>query len=283
MRRGAALGWVLSATLLTAGQASAETAVSVSTADQPAAQPAISAAQAPALAAPVLSAEALALRTALEAKLGRNSTALTAYAASGYKPVWLNADGTASPRARALTAILSKAGNHALPEAKYKGAALTARLTETGPRLEADLTAAFLAYASDVSSGLLEPRKIDRELIIERRRLDHGLLIRTAYGAADMIGYLEGLAPQDPAYARLVERYIAFRSVAGGDIWGPAVNRGKTLRPGNRGNRVAQVRARLTAMGDLDPNVYDVQQAGIVADGTQLAVADSQTDVPRQA
>lgn len=279
MRRGAAWGWVLSAALLTSGHVSAQSTLELqqstgaSGSDQ-------SVAAETAVRAPVLSAQALAMRAVLEPKLGASSSAFAAYSARGFKPIWLNDDGTASQRAKDLTAILARAGRHALPVAKYKGAALAARLSEVGPRLEADLTAAYLDYASDLSSGFLKPRRIDRELHIDPKSVDHGILIQRAYDARDMAAHLEALAPQDPAYNRLVERYAAFRSIAGEEIWGPSIRRGKTLRVGNRGARVGDIRARLTAMGDLDPNVYDVQQAGVAADGTQLATAGGQTDLP---
>ena len=274
VRRAAALGLVMGAVVATTPQVFAQ-----STTTQP--QPTTPAAAQPAV--PVLSAEALALQSALQARLGRDSTALTAYAARGYKPIWLNADGTTKPEAKLLTDVLSRAADHALPAAKYKGAELAARLTQSGPALEADLTAAFLDYANDVKAGLLTPRRIDRELHIYPERPDHGFLIEQAGRATDMASFLDRLPPNDPLYRRLVERYAAFRSIAGQDIWGASVAKGRTMRPGNRNSRIAAARARLTAMGDLDPNVYDEQLAGAQTDGTQIAAADVTTDVPRLA
>ena len=223
------------------------------------------------------------MRQALESRVGRDSAALTAYAARNYQPIWLKADGTAKPEARVLTDVLSRAADHALPAAKYRGAELTARLTQSGPGLEADLTAAFLSYANDVKSGLLTPRRIDRELHIFPERPDQDFLIEQAARAGDMATFLDRLAPNDPLYRRLVERYAAFRSIAGQDIWGPNVRKGRTLRPGDSNGRVGEVRARLTAMGDLDPNVYDEQFAAAQIDGTQIATAGVTTDVPRRA
>ncbi|MEM7057788.1 MAG: L,D-transpeptidase family protein [Pseudomonadota bacterium] len=278
VRRGAAVGFILSAAVLAAHSALAQ---STTTTEVPATQ--VPSAQVPATevqpAVPALSAEALALRTALEGRLGRDSAALTAYAARNYKPIWLNEDGSTNAAAKVLTEFLSRASEHALPAAKYKGAALTARLGERGPRLEADLTAAFLSYAGDVKTGFLTPRRIDRELHIFPETPDEGFLIERAGRAADMAAFLDELAPSDPLYRRLIERYAAFRSIAGQEIWGPSVSKGRTLRPGNRNSRVAQVRARLTAMGDLDPNVYDQRAAD---DGTKVAAANVTTDVPVQ-
>ena len=231
--------------------------------------------------APALSAEATALKAALERKLGASSTALTAYAGKAYSPIWLKGDRTA---AQALVDTLNRADAHALPATKYHGAELARRLgTATGadPALEADLSAAFLDYAQDISTGLLEPRSVDRELHIYPEPRDPGGLLDGAARASNIAAYLDSLAPADPAYRRLVERYAAYRSVAANDIWGQTVPKGRTLRPGNRNARVAAARARLTAMGDLDPNVYDVNSAA-KSDGTQVAATEVTTDVPVQ-
>ncbi|MEM1164500.1 MAG: L,D-transpeptidase family protein, partial [Pseudomonadota bacterium] len=205
------------------------------------------------------------------------------YATRQFQPLWLDENGQASDNARLLVDVLSRAADHALPVAKYRGAELSRRLAAGGPALEADLTSAFLTYAADVGSGLLEPRRVDRELHIFPEGPDEAFLIERAGRASDMAAFLEALAPSNPLYKRLVERYAAFRSIAGSDIWGARISKGRTLRPGNQNQRVAEARARLTAMGDLDPNVYDEQSAATAADGTQVATAAVTTDVPRQA
>ena len=276
VRRVAAFGLsvgLLATSVVGANAQSAQdtSASGTATAAQPAVQPA-------------LSAEALAIKTALERKLGSGSTAILGYAQRGFKPVWLDESGAPNQAARTLVQVLSNADDHALPVAKYQGASLAGRLSSGSPQLEADLTAAYLAYAQDVSSGLLEPRDVDRELYLDRPVRDPGLLISNAAKASNMAAFLDSLPPQDPAYRRLVERYAAFRTMAAQDIWGAPVSKGRTLRPGNKNARVAAARARLTAMGDLDPNVYDtLGQTGTATDGTQVAANDVQTDVPVRA
>lgn len=237
---------------------------------------------APAPAIAPLSPEAQALKTALERKLGANSTAIAAYAAGSFKPIWTDGEGRATDAAKVLVETLQRAGDHALPEEKYGGAGLAGRLaTAGGAGLEADLAHAFLLYARDIGAGILDPRSVDRELHIYPEAADEGDLIRRAQDATDMAALLVSLEPQDPVYRRLVERFAAFRSVNASNIWGEAVAKGRTMRPGERSQRVAQVRARLTAMGDLDPNVYDTPTATAkAADGTQVATAEVKTDAP---
>ena len=80
---------------------------------------------APAVA--VLSPEAAALKTALEQRLGRNSTAIAGYSARAYQPIWTNADGSIAETGRILLDVLAKAADHALPAEKYNAAGLSAR------------------------------------------------------------------------------------------------------------------------------------------------------------
>lgn len=238
--------------------------------------------------APALSADAAALKSALDQRFGRDSLAVQAYAAQGYAPIWTTADGGLSERGKVLLEVLADAADHALPVAKYQSAALSARAATAASDLagyEADLSRAFLTYAKDISTGLLDPRRVDRELHIDREATDPRELIAGAAKAANMAAFLDALAPSDPVYRRLVERYAAFRTMASSDIWGSPVAKGRTMRPGERSNRIAQTRARLTAMGDLDPNVYEnvydtPSTTAKAADGTQLAAADFKTDAP---
>lgn len=234
--------------------------------------------------APALTAEASALKASLDRRFGANSLETQGYAAQGYKPIWTTAEGGLSDDGKVLVEILADAADHALPAAKYGSAALTARAASAGSDpagYEADLARAFLTYAKDVGTGLLDPRSVDREIYVFPEAADPRDLIAGAARATNMDAYLDSLAPGDPIYRRLVERYAAFRTMAATDIWGPAVAEGRTMRPGERSKRIAQARARLTAMGDLDPNVYDLPSASAkAADGTKVAAADFKTDAP---
>ena len=286
-RRALKVGLVLAATASASGLALAQGTNSSAGADTSTSGAVTNAATSPVAtvpAAPVLSPEAIALRTALEQRLGRNSTALTAYAGNAFRPIWTSPNGKLTVAGQTLLSVLAKAADHALPASRYGAAALTSRASSAGTNAaayEADLAKAYLTYAKDVTSGLLNPRSIDRELHIDPEVVDPGDLIRRAASTPDMAAYLDSLPPQDPIYRRLVERYAAFRTLGATDLWGAPVSKGRTMRPGERSQRVAQVRARLTAMGDLDPNVYDTPTAEAkAADGTQVAANDVATDVP---
>ena len=219
-------------------------------------------------------ATAPTVRDHLAQVLGANSDALKVYADRGFKPIWLDENGRATARANALVAALAGAGNHALPIGRYDAAGLARRLKAGGPALEADLTRSFLLYAGDVSSGVLNPRGVDAELHVFPKRPTRTALIAGAASAPDMEAYLKSLAPQHPNYLPLLGKYALFRMLASKELWGGKVGKGRSIRPGARGPRVAAVRARLTAMGDLNPNHY----RGGAVDGEKVAANEVVTD-----
>lgn len=223
-----------------------------------------------------LSPTARAVEDAVRAAHGTDSEIFAAYAARGFEPFWLSSDGTPGPKAQALIGTLVKAGEHALPAERYGAARLIEGLRAASPAYDLKLSVAFVRYATDVNSGALTPRKVDRELHVFPKRPAPATLLEGAAAASDIDSYLAGLAPQDPAYQRLFEHYAAFRSLDA-DAWGEPVAKGRTLRPGDRNARVAQVRDRLAAMGDLDPTAYDrlVQQP---ADSVQIATNEVASD-----
>ncbi|HLS18237.1 MAG TPA: hypothetical protein VK090_00380, partial [Paracoccaceae bacterium] len=192
--------------------------------------------------------------------------------------IWTDSRGEPTDAALILVDFLLRADEHALPVEKYRGRDLASRLRGGDQGLEADLTRAFLDYASDLHAGLLDPGKVDKDLHIERVEVDREALLAGAARANDMAAYLDSLAPSDPAYRRMVERYRSFRSKAADEIWGKPISSGPTLRPGDRNARVAEVRARLTAMGDLDPGIIGQISED---DGARLAATEQVTDAGR--
>ncbi|MEM0942362.1 MAG: peptidoglycan-binding protein, partial [Pseudomonadota bacterium] len=181
-----------------------------------------------------------------------------AYEARGFAPIWLGENGP-SAAATAYLEALGQADRHALPVERYGREELRARLADlrdldlaARAALEADLTASFLAYARDLNSGALVPRKVDRELHVYPERPEPHTLITGLGDATDPARWLAELAPQDPVYARLVARYETYRMLADGAAWGESLPKRRTLREGERSDLVPLLRDRLTAMGYLE-------------------------------
>lgn len=176
------------------------------------------------------------------------------YRETGYAAIWTDADDAA--RRNALLLTLSRAGDHALPVSRYDAGALLAALRSAQSerdrgRVEVQMTEAFLDYARDVQTGVLEPKKVDAGIVREvpvrdrRAQLD-------AFLAADPAAYLRGLPPVAPEYAQLMRvRFDLLQQIAAGG-WGPEVDANR-LEPGDSGATVVALRDRLVAMGYLRP------------------------------
>ena len=61
---------------------------------------------------------------------------------------------------------------------------------------EALLTAAFIAYASDVSTGRVRANRVDKDIDIQQRKVEPADLLKAAAGAADFPAYLDALPPK---------------------------------------------------------------------------------------
>lgn len=225
----------------------------------------------PEAAAPALDPAAEALRAELRERFEPGGEVDAFYAARAYAPLWLGEGGAPGAAADALIAAFRDAGSHALPPARYDGEGLAAALALLGApakrtpeavaATEAELTSRFLRYATDIHSGLLEPRDVSREMLTEPVRPAPGALLAAAAAAEDMAAHLATLPPQSEEYARLRARYIEFVGVAATGAWSDPVPEGRTLRPGDRNARVAALRARLAALGDFVPEAVPAPDA----------------------
>ncbi len=184
------------------------------------------------------------------------------YEERGGQSIWL-ADDNAS----VLIAALSETETHALPQERYGALALNARharidefTDEERAEFEADLTAVFTAYARDLSSGLLSPVRVSREIEIYPERASAGALLREASVTDDLPGFLRGLAPQHDAYWALRLAFADVKTIDP-DAWGPEVPAGRTLKYGMRDKRVAALRDRLTALGFAPSTTADDRAA----------------------
>ena len=237
--------------------------------DPAAALPVPAPAVVPVLPAPPvrLAPEAEAFRDALRAALQEADAGLVAgveqfYAARDWRPFWSE---PGAGRAAALTAALGGSRAQGLPAFDAAG------ITETSPGAAAavpELAAirAYLAYAGDLTSGVVTPARVDPDIAVRPKRLDPaGLLARVATGP--VAAALAGLAPRDPDYARLVAEKTRLEGLLRADAWGPAVADGPTLHEGERDPRVGALRARLGHLGHAapaGPGGVDVFDASLV-------------------
>nr|WP_235575691.1 L,D-transpeptidase family protein [Roseovarius tolerans] len=199
------------------------------------------------------------------------------YRETEYRPVWTDEGSTAQARRQALVQALSQAGMHGLPEARYDLDGLMARmgaarsLRDLG-LIEVALSRAYLAYARDVQSGVLEPSRVVYEIKREVNDSPATVLLGDLVRADAPRQALRALPPRTNEYARLMKEKMRLEHLIREGGWGPAVPSQK-LEPGQGGQAVIALRNRLVAMG------YLRRSASTLYDGAiQSAVQEFQRD-----
>ena len=224
---------------------------------------------APALSGPAM-AQATAFSQSLAAAASDDAVIADWYAKSGYEPLWTGADD--AERRAAFLGAIARAADHGLPVQRYDAIALTnaLRAAETEGdrgRIEVAMTRAYLAWARDLTSGALEPAKVDAGIVREIDRIDpQTLLARIATGEPEAV--MAWMMPKSPAYLQLMKAKIGLEAVIAAGGWGEAVA-STPLKPGDEGPAVVALRDRLVRMGYLAPTstaLYDAaMQAAVQA------------------
>ena len=232
-------------------------------------------------AVPATAQQFPAFRQAVAESVSANATVSAFYRENEYAPIWTGAED--APRREALLTALSRAGEHGLPVERYDVPGLIAAFEAVQSErdrgnLEARVTEVFLKYARDITSGVLDPRQVDRSIVRVLPRPDPEKLL------ADMMrlpatAVLRNLIPVAPEYARLFHARKDLEQTIASGGWGPRVPEAR-FAPGTSGAEVVALRNRLIAMGYLPRSAtasYDSalqmavmnfqQNHGIEADG----------------
>lgn len=172
------------------------------------------------------------------------------YKAREYQPIWTsNRD---RGRRRAFLATVAKIQDHGLPTGRYDAADLkrdfgSIKSAKSRGILEVETTKRFLQYAADIQSGILEPRRIDKDMTLRPPRRDR-LKQLEAFAKSSPVAFLRALPPKHPDYVRLMKEKVRMERIIARGGWGAAVS-GKKLKLGSKGKNVVALRRRLTAMG----------------------------------
>jgi murein L,D-transpeptidase YcbB/YkuD len=225
----------------------------------------------PPVEVPPLGDDAIAIRDGLAAAIAglpeAQRTAIeTFYIGRSYAPLWTAPD---SPLPAELVAALEASDAQGLPASRYDAAGLAALLapgsTASPAAREAAATAAYLRFATDVSTGIVDPVALDPEYIGRKPQRPTAATLLAPLAAGPLPAVLAGVEPADPDYRRLIAEKARLEEVARTESWGPEVGDGPTLHPGDASPRVAEVRARLARLGyvaaageTVDP-VFDAQ------------------------
>ena len=149
-----------------------------------------------------------------------------------------------------LLDALQIAKAHGLDPADYHLADLKGGDPQTGnAALDRIGTDAYLTLAAHLLSGRLDPITIEPDWTAARRDRDLAAYLESSLGHGAIAASLEALAPTQPGYIDLRNTLALYREIGERGGW-PAIDSGGTLRPGDSGPRVAQLRRRLIATGD---------------------------------
>ena len=171
------------------------------------------------------------------------------YAERNFKPVFVGNKGKS--RRNALIAALQSSGAHGLPTSAYDPAGLqkqfrSARSPEDRGAIEIKAAKLLVRYANDISTGIIDPSRVDPEIAISPKRLGaHNVL--DAYAKSNPKSFLNSLAPKGAEYAALLkEKQRLEKNMRGATVADVPAG---TLRPGTKSKNVAMMRAKLSALG----------------------------------
>ncbi len=135
-----------------------------------------------------------------------------------------------------------------------------------GPDLLADLelllSDAFLLFGSHLSAGRVNPETVHAEWHIKTRKVDLVESFQEALEQAAVRPVLERMRPRNPGYSRLRRALRAYEDIQQQGGW-PTTPAGPLMKKGERSERVAALRKRLSVTDELenpgqaDPRLFD--------------------------
>jgi murein L,D-transpeptidase YcbB/YkuD len=179
------------------------------------------------------------------------------YLSRDFLPAWIS-DDSPKPHANLLVQAIRQAVHHGLTPGDYHLGRIEALLAEIDhrsrmnspiePEILADLdlllSDAFLLYASHLTKGRVNPETIRSEWFIKSRDVDLVELLQRALDEREIANVIEELPPQHTGYAALKRALLRYKKLMESGGW-PVVPSGPALQKGDRGARVAALRARL--------------------------------------
>ena len=195
----------------------------------------------PGAAARVLNVEMAAMKPAIVARIDvgtrpdwvtkdRWERVTALYKSYDNAPLWLE-EGGAKARASALLEAIRAAPEHGLDTSAYPLDALQRvvnerRMTDTASAqtiADADvlLTAAYVAYASDMLIGQVDPKKVSQSWYTGSGVKERDSSVVRALEELDMKEALALMAPQDPEYVALRQALARYRGIVAAGDWAP--------------------------------------------------------------
>jgi murein L,D-transpeptidase YcbB/YkuD len=191
------------------------------------------------------------------------------FPAAANETLWAGSDA-GRVRAEALLKAIRSASDHGLEPAWYRAGDIEKALAGGADpaAIETLLTAAFIAYASDLSTGRVRANRVDKDIDIQQRKVEPADLLKVAAGAGDFSAYLDALPPKGD-YPALQKALAVWRDKRAKATFTPLPD-GIALKPGMIDSRVPLLRKRLAELDLVVPepgavaDLYDEPLAGVV-------------------
>ena len=207
------------------------------------------------------------------------------YESFGTVPLWLEADGV-KQRGDDLLKAIEEAPTHALTTEGYPLDSIKAVVqsdnvmkTATAQALaDADvlLTAAYVAYASDMLMGQVDPKTVSQSWNIPARVSEVDSSLVRSLQSPSMAEGLAAMAPGDSSYGVLKDAYARYQTLAKSGGWTP-IPAGATVKPGGRiaPTRLSLLRQRLAVEGVLSDTAQpaattDAKYTGTLVEAVEL-------------
>lgn len=231
--------------------------------------------------APVLNAEALAIKAELDRrKASAKSEALQKrlsdieahYGANEYRPIWLE-DGKPTKKAEEMVEVLNLSYEDGLEPNDYDAPELFQKLGASGDEaladLEIHLATAAVSYGQHMNAGRLNPRQVNREVVIYPNAISADTILQNIRRTGSLKAYLRLLAPHTDRYERLRSALAVYRRIEANGGW-TIIGEGEVLKPGMSDPRVPAIRARMVQAGLLpaeagDPGSLDYDETVVAA------------------
>lgn len=196
------------------------------------------------------------------------SSAQRFYARRRFAVAWTDDRGW-TRAGQAIQGALLRAPHEGLDSAAYAIAPLDSLTPSALARADVKLSLVALRFAEDLGWGLAVPREVNRENDFPRRPFPADSLLEAWASAQESDRALLAVTPTSPGYLRLREALARLREYAHANLWS-RIGVGPSLRRGDTGPRVQELRALLWQRGDLDSadingETFDETMAGAVA------------------
>ncbi len=139
--------------------------------------------------------------------------------------------------------------------------------------LDVMLTDAVLLYASHLVNGRIDHKIVYPGWVLKRESPDLIAILQNALDSGKIEESLTSLMPRFSGYARLKKELVTYQRIAESGGW-PIVPEGPKIKRGSQDKRIATIRKRLMASGDLS---LTADKEGMIFDDTlQAAVRQFQ-------